>query len=86
MGMYNIIKLNKDCPNCGAKVEWQTKDLVIDGIYPVDNINILETYALSERMTGEVHALCKKCKTWSDAKIKGRKLYNLKVKNQKIKP
>lgn len=81
MGMYNIIDLEKNCPNCSTKVEWQTKDLVIDDIYPV--ASVLETYELNKRMSGEVHTLCSKCKTWSEARIKNGKLYNLRTKKAK---
>ena len=29
MGMFVTLKLDEKCPNCGSKIEWQTKDLTI---------------------------------------------------------
>ncbi|OGM04509.1 hypothetical protein A2715_01185 [Candidatus Woesebacteria bacterium RIFCSPHIGHO2_01_FULL_39_32] len=81
MGVYNIIKLDKGCPNCGAIVEWQSKDLVIDKIYPVERV--LETFSLNKRMSGEVHTLCVKCKTWTEAEIRKGKLRNFKLTKPK---
>jgi len=82
MGIYNIIDLKKNCPKCGQKVEWQTKDLVIDRIYPV--ANVLEVFAINKKMIGEIHTHCNKCKTWSEAKIKDGKLFNLKIEKSKV--
>lgn len=67
MGMFNIILLDKPCPKCGSKVEWQTKDLVIDDKYPV--VNILKKYTLNKRMSCEVYTCCDKCKVWTGGKI-----------------
>jgi len=77
MGMYNIIDIKRNCPNCGAKVEWQSKDLIVDGIYSV--VNALKTYILNKRMSGEVHTYCSKCSTWTEAKVVKGKLRKLTV-------
>lgn len=77
MGMYNTIDVKKNCPKCGAQVEWQSKDLEIDGKYPV--MNVLETYKLNNKMVGEVHTLCDKCKTWSEFKIEKGKLSSINL-------
>ena len=60
MGRYNRLNLDKNCPICGAKMECQTKDLTIDGIYPVDNL--YDTYELTDRMDAEVGCYCFTCK------------------------
>ncbi len=72
MGMFNIIDIKKDCPKCGAKVEWQTKDLVIDSRYLVENSG--EKYVLNTRMSAEIYTSCDKCKTWTELKIKNGKI------------
>ncbi|MEK7504632.1 MAG: hypothetical protein AAB550_04010 [Patescibacteria group bacterium] len=60
MGMFNVIKVKVDCPKCGGKIdEWQTKNLVIDDIYPVDNV--LEHYDLNKGMDAEIHSYCDNC-------------------------
>ena len=64
MGLFNTVKINKGCPKCGADVEWQSKGLVVDGIYPVDNF--LGKFELNERISGEVHTWCEKCNTSTD--------------------
>jgi hypothetical protein len=76
MGMYNRIKLGKDCPNCGAKVEWQSKGIVLDGIYPIENC--LETFELNKRISGEVYTSCRKCGNWSEVIVKNGKLGKIK--------
>ena len=80
MGVYNVIDLKRGCPSCGVKVEWQTKELVIDNIYPVENV--LETFSLNIRMSGEVHTLCSKCGTWTEAKMVNGKLIDLKTEKR----
>ncbi|SRR5260221_2818292 len=59
MGMFNILKTDKVCPRCGSVLEWQTKNLVIDNIYPVDNL--LLVFDLNKRTTAEAYAVCKRC-------------------------
>ena len=81
MGMYNIIDFSKRCPSCSAKVEWQTKGLVIDSMYPI--ANVLKTYTPNRRMSGEVYTYCSECKTWVEAKMKNGKLGKLKVEKSK---
>lgn len=72
MGLFNIIKLNKECPKCGAEVEWQTKNLKIDDIYPVENL--MNHYDLNSRMDAEVHTFCDKCNKWIELIIKKGKI------------
>ena len=73
---FNIIDIKKDCPKCGAKVEWQTKDLVIDKTYPIENI--LRKYILNKKMSCEAHTSCDKCDAWSEVKIISGKLGKIK--------
>lgn len=79
--MFNIVDIKKDCPNCGADVEWQTKGLILDGIYPIENV--LQKFELSERISGEVYTSCDKCQFWSEVVIKDGKLG--KIKSEKLK-
>ena len=81
MGMFNVIDIKKNCPKCDSKVEWQTKDLVIDDRYLTENTG--ETYVLNRRMSAEIYTSCDKCKTWSELKIINGKLG--KIKTSKIK-
>lgn len=81
MGMFNIIDLKRGCPSCGAKVEWQTKGLVIDNMYPVENV--LKTFSLNKRLSGEIHSLCRKCGTWIEAKLINGRLIDLKTEKQR---
>lgn len=76
MGMYNIIKFSEGCPNCDKKVEWQTKDLVIDNLYPVENI--LKIFKPNTRISGSVYTVCNYCQTEISAKINKGKLSNIK--------
>ena len=78
MGMFNTVNLKKDCANCGAKVEWQTKDLILDGVYIIENT--LETFELSKRISGVVYACCDKCKFWNEVIIRNGKLGKIKTK------
>ncbi len=58
--MFVTLKFDQKCPNCGSNiVVWQTKDLVIDGIYPVSNF--LQEYKVNERMDAEAYTHCDKC-------------------------
>ncbi len=77
MGLFNTVDLKVDCPNCGEKVEWQTKGLVLDGIYPIENV--MERFELNKRISGEVHTLCDKCKFWSEVVIKNGKLGKIRT-------
>ncbi len=54
MGMFNEIETGPSCPNCGAKVEWQSKNLSIRG-YPIENPLI--RIAPEPDMDGEMHTL-----------------------------
>jgi hypothetical protein len=60
MGMFITIQLDKGCPQCGAKVEWQTKNLLLDDVYPV--VNLLQEYDVSERMDADLYTYCVHCK------------------------
>jgi len=75
--MYNIIDIGRNCPNCGAKVEWQSKELMIDDIYPV--METLANYKLDKRMSGEVHTSCDKCGVWLEVRFSKGKLGKVKV-------
>lgn len=61
MGIYNTIKSKLKCPNCGNKVEWQSKHLEYD-TYAIENL--LREIPLNKHMDGEMHAICKKCKVY----------------------
>jgi hypothetical protein len=78
MGLYNRIKYKQTCVNCGAEVEWQSKHLVIDEIYPV--ANVLETYEIDARLSGEMHTYCGKCDTSMDAEIVKGEVQKIEVK------
>ena len=76
--MYNIILIDKPCPTCGNKnLEWQTKDLVIDDIYPI--ANLLSEYMVNKRMDGPVFTICDECKYWIEADIQKGKIVNEKI-------
>lgn len=77
MGMFNAVKVGKDCPRCGAEVEWQTKDLILDGVYVIENT--LETFELTKRISGVVYASCNKCGYWSEVIIRNGKLGKIKT-------
>ncbi len=62
-----MILTDKPCSVCGAKVQWQTKDLVIDDIYPV--ANYCDSFQLNERMDAEIYTTCDKCGTSLELKI-----------------
>ena len=81
MGMFNIVDIKKDCPNCGAIVEWQTKGIVLDGIYPIENV--LEKFELNKRISGEVYTSCRECGNWSEVVIKNGKLGKMKTEKHK---
>ncbi|MBI2611362.1 hypothetical protein HYW54_01280 [Candidatus Gottesmanbacteria bacterium] len=70
--MFNIIKTSEKCPKCGSKIdEWQSKNLSIKG-YPI--MQALINITLVPDMAGEMHAICDKCKTWTEYKIKNGQL------------
>ena len=73
--------MGKDCPNCGAIVEWQSRGIVLDGIYPIENV--LEKFELNKRISGEVYTSCDKCDFWSEVVIKDGKLGKMKMVKQK---
>ncbi len=72
MGMFVTIKLNEKCPHCGGSVEWQTKNLTIDEIYPVANFG--QKYEINSRMSAEVYTYCDKCKKEVNLKIEKGKI------------
>ena len=72
MGMFVTLRLNEKCPYCGCSVEWQTKDLVVDDIYPIENFG--QEYKINSRMSAEVYTHCDKCKKEVDLKIKKGKI------------
>ena len=75
MGIYNIILINKNCPKCNNKnLEWQTKDLIIDNIYPV--ANVISRYKINKRMTATVYTNCNECETAVEIYIKDGKIIN----------
>lgn len=77
MGMYNVIDIEINCPKCGGEIdEWQTKDLVIDTIYRVDNL--LSHYKLNSRMDAEIHSYCDKCKERISFDVKKGKITHAK--------
>lgn len=67
MGLFNVVKIDKKCSRCGAKTEWQSKRLVVDGIYPIHNS--LEIFELDKRLSGEAYTLCRKCNHWAEILI-----------------
>lgn len=67
MGLFNVVKMDKKCPKCGSETEWQSKNLVVDGIYPIQNF--LGIFDLNERISGEAYASCDKCRTWTEVLI-----------------
>ena len=83
MGMFGIIKIDMPCPNCGKKVEWQTKGLWLKyksyeffiGDYNVE---------LDENMSGEMHTFCMKeiggCGKFIDCDIVNGKIKNTKIR------
>lgn len=78
MGLFNTVNLKIGCPNCGVKVEWQTKDLILDGVYVIENT--LETFELTKRISGVVYTGCDKCSYWSEVIIKNGKIGKIKTK------
>ncbi len=66
MGLYNTVKIDLACPNCGALVEWQSKHLEIRG-YPLDCL-LLEI-TLEPDMDGEMHTNCDACKAYVEVAI-----------------
>ena len=70
--MFVTIGLDEKCPHCGSSVEWQTKDLTIDEIYPVANFG--QEYKINSRMSAVVYANCDKCKKEINLKIKKGKV------------
>jgi len=66
MGVFNTIKSSIKCPKCGNTVEWQSKRLVYDGFLVA---NAMQTLTLNEKMDGEMHTYCDKCKTGFDVTI-----------------
>lgn len=72
MGLFNIINIDKKCPKCGAEVEWQSKRLVVDGIYPIQNF------------CGEAYASCRKCQTWTDLLMIDGKIIDDKRRIRKL--
>lgn len=67
--MFVTIKMDGKCPDCDGKIEeWQTKDLVIDGTYPVANFG--QVYKVNNRMSAEMYAYCNECKKEVNLKIK----------------
>lgn len=67
MWLFNVVNIDKKCPKCGSIVEWQSKNLVVDGIYPVQNF--LGVFELNKRISGEAHTLCDKCQSWIEVLI-----------------
>lgn len=70
--MFVTLKLDEKCPNCGSSVQWQTKNLTIDDIYPIANFG--QEYKINSRMSAEVYTYCDKCKKEVDLKIKKGKI------------
>lgn len=66
--MFNVVKLDRKCSKCGADLEWQSKKLILDDLYWLDNV--LRTYEVTDRLTGEVHTYCDKCLSSYDLFIK----------------
>lgn len=71
--MFITIKFDEKCPHCGAKVEWQTKNLTIDGIYPVANFG--QKYPINNRMDAKIYSYCESCKKEVSLTIKKGKIY-----------
>lgn len=72
MGMFNIVKINKVCVKCGRSLEWQSKFLVLDDLYVLDNA--LKTYVFDNRLSGEIHSWCDKCGLEQNLYIKDGKV------------
>lgn len=70
--MFNTVKLDRKCSKCGADLEWQSKSLILDDLYWLDNA--LRIYEVTDRLTGEVHTYCDKCKTWHELCIEKGKI------------
>ncbi len=71
MGVYNVIKNKTKCPKCQSPVEWQSKRLEYDGFLLA---NVMQGIKLNERMDGEMHTFCDRCKLGFDVTIeKGEK-------------
>ena len=78
--MFNIVDLNKNCPVRGEKVEWQTKGLVLDGMYPIENGS--GVFELTERISGEIYTRCEECGFWSEVIVKNGKLGRMKTRKE----
>lgn len=83
MGLFNRINLNMGCPHCGQRVEWQSKYVIIDGIYPVQNC--LESFDVNSRMDAEVYTYCGGCDWVTDLEIKKGGVVKKSVKYRKPK-
>jgi hypothetical protein len=79
MGMFNVIEAGLPCPNCGASVEWQTKDLSIRN-FPIENL-LFHIY-LEPDMDGEMYTSCDRCFYWHEAEIVGGKITNMRSEAQ----
>ncbi len=77
MGVYNVIDTKTLCPKCHKPVEWQSKHLIYDGFVLA---NLLENIVLNERMEGEMHTFCDKCKTGFDADIINGQITNIEYR------
>jgi hypothetical protein len=69
MGLFNIVKLNIPCPNCGKLVgELQTKDGFYEELY-LEQVDLW--------MVRECHTICDHCNTWVSVKLKKEKMMEL---------
>jgi hypothetical protein len=75
MGRFNVIEAGLPCPNCGASVEWQTKDLAIRD-FPIDNL-LLHIY-LEPDMDGDMYTSCNNCFYWHEADIVKGQITNMR--------
>lgn len=67
MGVFNIITSKRTCPQCHAKVEWQSKYITYDGFVLE---NLLQNIRLNNHIDGEMHTFCDKCKSAFEIEIK----------------
>lgn len=68
MGLFNVVVIDKKCPNCGAEVEWQSKDIIDNLGYSIEPY--MERVKVEDIQIGEMHTLCHKCNRWFEYKIK----------------
>ena len=75
MGVFDTVKTDMNCPNCNAKVEWQTKEAVdMNDEFRGEG---LDTLNLKDIQVGEIHTYCSNCKKYYEYKVKNGKIITL---------